>query len=60
MKNPKTSAQAARKRSRLDRKNRKRIYEVHERERNRLVWEANRRFIQSGIKVRDVYGVLEN
>ena len=32
---------------------------ISERERIRLAWEAQERFIKSGIHVRDVYGKLE-
>jgi ribosomal protein S4 len=31
---------------------------ISEHERNRLAWEANERFIRSGIKIKDVYGRL--
>lgn len=33
---------------------------IAEHERNRLVREANERFIKSGVEIRDVYGVLED
>ena len=33
---------------------------IAETERNRLVREANERFIKSGVVIRDVYGVLED
>ena len=33
---------------------------ISEHERNRLVAEANERFVKSGIAVRDVYGTLES
>ena len=33
---------------------------ITEHERNRLAWEANERFIRSGIKIRDVFGRLAN
>ena len=32
---------------------------IAEHERNRMVWEANQRFLRSGIRIRDVYGTLE-
>jgi hypothetical protein len=32
---------------------------ITERERNRAAWRAHERFLRSGIKIRDVYGVLE-
>jgi hypothetical protein len=32
---------------------------ISEHERNRLVAEANERFVTSGIEIRDVYGTLE-
>ena len=32
---------------------------IAEHERNRLAWEANERFLQSGIEIRDVYGKLD-
>jgi hypothetical protein len=32
---------------------------ISEHERNRLVAEANRRFVTSGIVIKDVYGALE-
>ena len=32
---------------------------IRERERNAAAWRAHRRFLKSGITVRDVYGVLE-
>jgi len=32
---------------------------LSEHERNRIVADANRKFLQSGIVIRDVYGVLE-
>lgn len=31
---------------------------IEERERNRQAWATHERFVKSGIKVRDVYGVL--
>jgi len=33
---------------------------ISEHERNRLVAEAHRKFLSSGIEIRDVYGVLES
>ena len=33
---------------------------ISEHERNRLAWEANERFIRSGVQIRDVYGILED
>ena len=32
---------------------------VSERKRNRSAWAAHERFIRSGIRIKDVYGVLE-
>lgn len=32
---------------------------ISEHERNRRAWEAHERFLESGIQIRDVYGVLE-
>jgi len=32
---------------------------ISEHERNRLTLEANDRFVKSGIKIKDVYGVLD-
>jgi hypothetical protein len=32
---------------------------IEEHEKNRLALEANERFIKSGIKIKDVYGVLD-
>ena len=32
---------------------------ITERERNRAAWRAHRRLLDSGVEVRDVYGVLE-
>ena len=32
---------------------------IAEHRRNRLVWEAHRRFVRSGVEVKDVYGKLE-
>jgi len=34
-------------------------FAISEHERNRLAWEANDRFLKSGIKIKDVYGVLD-
>ncbi len=31
---------------------------ISERERNRRAWEANERFLRSGVEIRDVYGKL--
>lgn len=33
---------------------------ITERERNRMAWRAHRRFLRSGIQIRDVYGVLDD
>jgi hypothetical protein len=33
---------------------------ISEYERNRMVGEANRRFLKSGISIRDAFGALEN
>lgn len=33
---------------------------ISEQERNRMVNEANERFVRSGIQIRDVFGVLED
>ena len=33
---------------------------ISEQERNRLAWEANERFIRSGVPIRDVYGKFED
>ena len=33
---------------------------ISEHERNRLTWEANERFIRSGVQIRDVYGKQED
>ena len=32
---------------------------ISEHERNHLAWQANERFVKSGIVVKDVYGTLE-
>ena len=32
---------------------------IAEHRRNRLVWQANERFLRSGIEIKDVYGKLE-
>jgi hypothetical protein len=34
-------------------------FAIEEHEKNRLAMEANERFVKSGVKIRDVYGVLE-
>jgi len=34
-------------------------FTIAEHEKNRLAFEANRRFIESGVKIRDVYGTLD-
>jgi hypothetical protein len=35
-------------------------FAIDEHEKNRLVTEANEKFIRSGVEIRDVYGRLEN
>jgi hypothetical protein len=35
-------------------------FAIDEHEKNRLVAEANERFVRSGIEIKDVYGKLEN
>jgi hypothetical protein len=32
---------------------------ISEHRRNRLAWEANQRFVRSGVEIKDVYGNLE-
>jgi hypothetical protein len=35
-------------------------FAIEEHERNRLVAEANEKFVRSGIEIKDIYGTLEN